>query len=136
MKFVVSDLITRIDEKIADLEAETVPVHEAAVAKWDQDRVDWLTEFGAGYIEFANRIKDKIRKGRPILVTDIPVIIKGTYSNGYVKTHSSSPRPQRQAAATGELVQLRGILGGIADETVTDAALRAVGFKSLGWLFS
>ena len=86
-----------------------------------------------GYVEFANRIKDKIRKNRPILLEDIPQGARGRYND--FATFRSGSNPTKQEANCGDLLTLKATLGAIADEYVTTTGLREIGFKNIADLF-
>jgi hypothetical protein len=133
MKFKTSELIARIDTLIVERENAAEEKHVQAVADVEAARTTWLQDHGPAYLEFANRIKEKIRKDRPILLEDIPQAVRARY-NEYAYFRPSSP-PKKREAEYGELLTLKATLAAITDEHVTTTGLREIGFKNIADLF-
>lgn len=133
MKFKTAELIKRIDDLIILREQNAETKHAEAVQQHAAKRSEWLEEYGPAYVEFANRIKEKIRKDRPILESDIPERIRNRYGYPHFREGKA---PEKQAARIGELRTLKAALEAVTDEYVTTTGLREVGFKNIPSLFS
>lgn len=132
MKFDRTDLIARAEAEIqrrkdAAAEADAQAANDAA-----SRREEWLDTKGPGYVLFANRIKDKIRKGRPIVQDDIPQEIRARYDRIDV---FSDPRRTPTVADTGTLERFISVLSAVTDDEVTSAGLIQLGFRDLTRLF-
>lgn len=133
MKFKTTELIARIDVLIAERVQAAEDKHLKAVADIESARSAWLEEHGPDYVEFANRIKEKIRKNRPILLDDIPTGARGRYNE--FATYRAGSNPTKREADCSDLLTLKATLGAIADEYVTTTGLREIGFKNIADLF-
>lgn len=132
MKFRTADLIARIDalieERKAVAEARTAEDKAAA----EKARQDWLVAHSDAYVEFANRIKDKIRKGRPITMDDRPDGLRDKWQS---LPFFDASKPKVHTAQTADLETLRATLTAVEDEYVTTTSLREIGFKDVARLF-
>jgi len=133
MKFKTSDLIARIDDLIAERFKLADEKHVEDVAAHQSFRAQWLEDHGPAYVEFANRIKEKIRKGRPITQDDLPAGVIGRYRE--FETFKSANPPTKKVPQTGDLTVLKAALSAVSDEYVTTTGLREVGFKDISRLF-
>jgi hypothetical protein len=133
MKFNTKDLIARIDvliqARIDDAEAKT----QESAAKTEASREKWLRDYGPGFVVFANRIKEKIRKDRPITPDDLPPEIMDRYASRV--QYFSPERPRKYDAQLDDLKTLRVTLEAVTDETITTTGLREIGFKNISDLF-
>lgn len=133
MKFKTKDIIARIDQTIAarikDAERKT---KEAEVGLL-KNREEWLQN-AEHWTTFANRVKDKIRKGRPILHSDIPKEIRGGFRNELKTFHQA--KPQKYEANISELEAMKATLEAVTDEEITTTGLKEIGFKNIRNLFS
>lgn len=132
MKFNVQNLIATVEQKIEESKILDEKFNKAEQAKVAQHRADWLEEYGDEYVAFANKIKEKIRKGRPILGSDVPEKIAGW--NRRFKTFEAY-RPRTREVGSPELDSLLKALRSITDEEITPTALKSLGFKNLRDLF-
>jgi hypothetical protein len=133
MKFNTKELINRIDvliqARIDEAEAKT----QKSAADVEVSREKWLKEYGPGFALLANRIKDKIRKDRPITASDIPPEIMDKWGNRI--QYFSPEKPRKYEASLEDLKTLRGTLEAVTDETITTTGLREIGFKNISTLF-
>jgi len=134
MKFKTIELIARIDDLIAERIKRADDKHAEDVAAHESFRAQWLDDHGPAYVEFANRIKEKIRKGRPIVQGDLPQGVIGRYRE--FATFQSSNPPKHQAAQIGDLTTLKAALSAVSDDYVTTTGLREVGFRDIAMLFA
>lgn len=133
MKFNTQELIKRIDVliqvRIDEAEAQT----KDAAAAVEASREKWLNDYGPGFVVFANRIKDKIRKNRPVTSADFPPEIMDKWGS---RIQYFSPETVRKYAANlDDLKTLRVTLEAVTDESITTTGLREIGFKNISDLF-
>ena len=134
MKFKKEELIKQIDARIEKLEKHAESRNkqaEEAAAKareeWLKDRLHWL--------KFANTIRQKISKHRPITADDIPKeLLDGRYSDNQIAIFRPKAR-DKYTANTTELEDMKTALNTVADEYITTAGLKELGFKNLRGLF-
>lgn len=133
MKFNTKDLINRIDvliqARVDDAESKT----KEAAAAGEKQREQWIEEYADGFAVFANRIKEKIRKDRPITASDIPPEIMDRYASRI--QYFSPERPRKYDAQLDDLKTLRMTLEAVTDESITTTGLREIGFKNISDLF-
>jgi hypothetical protein len=104
------------------------PRHEERQAKaaeaYEQDRQAWIDAYGHLWLDAVTSIRRKIRRGDPVLASDLP----GT--NRYSRSpdvFSSSPPSRTEYTPSYELVMLRDVLTSLADPKVSTSALRDLG---------
>lgn len=132
MKFNVQNLIATVEQKIAEAKARDEAHNKAEQEKVGQHRAEWLEEYGDEYVAFANKIKEKIRKGRPILQSDVPEKLGGWNRRFNV---FDVYRPKTREPGSPELESLLKALRAITDEEITPTALKSLGFNNLRALF-
>lgn len=134
MKFKTAELIARVNKKIDDEVKRAEERNRKDLEEIEQAREEWF-EKSEYWVVFANRIKDKIRKGRPILPTDVPKEIQ-------VSSFSRDPaffrkkEPAKYEPHTKNLEAMKKLLESITDEEVTTTGLKEIGFKDIRSLFS
>lgn len=133
MKFNVNNLIATVEQKIQEAKIRDEEFNKDQRAKVDQHRTEWLEEYGDEYVAFANKIKEKIRKNRPILQSDIPHKLTGGYGSR-METYTKF-RAQTREAGSPDLESLLKALRAITDEEITPTALKSLGFNNLRALF-
>lgn len=134
MKFNVKNLIATVEQKIKDAEEFAVKANAEEQAKVAKHRQEWLDTNKANYLAFADKLKEKLRKDRPILASDIP---EGLNENRY---RMELPiyreyQPTKHHPMTGELNAILKVLNSITDEEITPTALKSLGFSNLRDLF-
>jgi hypothetical protein len=133
MKFNTQELINRIDvliqARIDDADAKT----QESAAAVEASREKWLKDYGPGFVVLADRIKEKIRKDRPIVADDLPPTIMDRYGSRI--QYFSPERPRKYDAQLDDLKTLRATLEAVTDETITTTGLREIGFKNISDLF-
>ena len=134
MKFNVKNLIATVEQKIKDAEEQAVKANAEEQAKVAKHRQEWLDTNKANYIAFADKLKEKLRKDRPILAGDVP---EGLSDNRY---RFELPiyreyKPVKHQPMTGELNAILKVLTSITDEEITPTALKSLGFGNLRDLF-
>lgn len=133
MKFTKKDLLTRIDQRIADLDirAEQRSVDSEKAA--EKRREDWVGGSGP-WLDFAENIKQRVEAGEPIELHDAPLAIKsrdwGHSLNFYVPK-----KVETYQAQTGELKAMKTAIESVADDVITTAGLKEIGFNNLRQLF-
>jgi len=132
MKFDRSDLIARAEAEIQRRKDAAAEANQQAIKDSADQRQEWLDTKGPEYVIFANRIKDKIRKGRPIVKDDIPQGIRSRYSEIEL---FSDPRRTPAVADTVTLERFVSVLSAVTDGEVTSAGLIQLGFRDLTRLF-
>src|SRR5690349_16693147 len=126
MKFRTADLIKNAEAEIAARKAKVEKDKADAAAAAVEAREKWLAESGPLFVQFADKVKEKIRKGRPIVRDDIPLGMRSQYSSELkVFSHYT---PSAQQARTGELEALLKLLRATGDEFITTSALQTFGF--------
>lgn len=133
MKFKTADLIARIDILITERVEAAKTADAKALKDHEQNRSGWLEAHGDAYVKFANTVKEKIRKGRPILASDIPDGVKNRYREFALFSATQPPKPV--PARLDDLETLKSALSAVADEYVTTTGLREIGFKDIARLF-
>lgn len=134
MKFNRMELIQRAEAEIQKRKDEAVEIDAKAAEQAISDRQEWLDTKGPAYVLFANRVKDKIRKGRPITQEDIPEEIRGRYERITVWSDPAKHGPTQPRVYS--LERLVSILQAITDDEVTSSGLAAVGYRDLHQLFA
>lgn len=132
MKFDRTDLITRAEAEIQRRKTAAAERDEQAAKDAAAERQEWMDTKAPHFVVFANRIKDKIRKGRPIVTEDVPPALRARYSDIEFFT---PPRITAHPAATATLEQLVAVLSAVTDDEVTSAGLVQLGFRDLTRLF-
>lgn len=133
MKFLTKELINRLDVLIQERETAEAAHNAKEEAKVAETREQWLEKYGDSYVLFANRIKDKIRKGRPIAQGDVPDDLSDGY--GRFRGFYSEYQPRLNSETASDLRTLRTALQAVTDEEVTTTGLRQIGFTDIARLF-
>lgn len=133
MKFNVQNLIATVEQKIEEAKTRDEEYNKAEQAKVAQRRAEWLEGYGDEYVAFANKIKEKIRKGRPILASDVPEKLRDGYSTRLYTFEAY--RPKTRELGSPEMQSLLKALRAITDEEITPTALKSLGFNNLRALF-
>lgn len=133
MKFNVKNLIETIEQKIKDTEAAAIQMNADEQAKIATHRQEWLDKHKDGYLELADKLKEKLRKNRPILESDIPKGVRYVDYRADLATYSPY-RPKKHTAQTSHLLNALKVLRSITDEEITAASLRSLGFKDVSAL--
>lgn len=133
MKFNVQNLIATVEQKIAEAKTHDEEHNKKELSKVNQLRENWLEEYGDEYVALANKIKEKIRKNRPILPSDIPEKLQRGY-RGPLETYSKYS-PRTRPVGSPELESLLKALRSISDDEISPTALKSLGFTNLRELF-
>lgn len=132
MKFNRTDLIDRAEAEIQRRKDAAAEADAQAAKDAVTQRQEWLDTKGPGYVLFANRIKDKIRKGRPIVQDDIPQEIRTRYDRIDV---FSDPRRTTTTPEVAHLERFISVLSAVTDDEVTSTGLVQLGYRDLTKLF-
>ena len=134
MKFNVKALIATLEQKIKDDETAALKREAEEQAKVAAHRQEWLDKYKPDYVAFADKIREKLRKDRPILASDIPDPIKVQHYRENLVTYS----PYKVVPVERDFHGLTGILKilrAVTDEEITPAALKSLGVKDISIIF-
>ena len=134
MKLKVKTLIASIEQKIKDAEAKNEAQNLEEEAKVAKHRQEWLDTNKANYLAFAEKIKEKLRKDRPILRSDIPEGLIDTRYRCEIPVYTEY-KPNKGFAQVGDLRGILQVLNTITDEEITPTALKSLGFNNLRNIF-
>lgn len=134
MKLNVKTLIAQIEQKIKDAEARNEVQNAEEEAKVAKHRQEWLDTNKANYLAFADKIKEKLRKDRPILRSDTPEGLIDTRYRFEIPVYSEY-KPNKYFAQVGDLRAILQVLNTITDEEITPTALKSLGFNNLRNIF-
>lgn len=123
MKFNKAALIAAIDKARELEEAARFEVARLNDAKRREEVAAWLEVNRERWTKATKAINAKLRKGLPVLETDVPRDRHGYSGMAFFRFGRPEPLP---VVAT-ELEGLRQTLAAIADESVTTGALRDLG---------
>lgn len=122
MQFKRSALIAAIDKAITQENEATSAVHRRNEAAKKAQADEWLSLHANNWAKTATAIRAKLRRGEPVVETDIP-------RDGF--TRQSFFRPARMEplppARTAELAGLRAVLEAVADDEISSSSLRSLG---------
>lgn len=134
MKFNVKALIETLEQKIKDDEAAAVKHDAEEQTKVATHRKEWLDKHKADYVALADKIKEKLRKDRPILQTDIPKPLRYVDYRAELNTYTPY-RPEKFYRDRHGLIGILKILRAVTDEEITPAALKSLGIKDISIIF-
>lgn len=136
MKFEVAALIAQIKAKIKEENDRVVKLNARERAKVAEKRQEWLDTHKADLVKFADKLKEKLRKDRPILHTDVPASFLRWRSKEWAEI--SLYREYEPHVFEPQTVELEALLAALKTVTSTEispTAIRALGFKNLRDLF-
>lgn len=134
MKFNVKALIATLEQKIKDDEAAALKREAEEQAKVAAHRQEWLDKYKPDYVAFADKIREKLRKDRPILASDIPSAIKSNTYREDLRVYAPY-RPEEIRRDRHGLAGILKILRAVTDEEITPAALKSLGIKDISIIF-
>lgn len=138
MKFKKSDLITRIDNLLHNIEGEAITSAEKHEADLIGSRDAWLEDNREGFRKFARTINSRLNNGEPVTSEDIPESIKNR--QGYGRTsldfYVAPSKARSENARYGSLKKLRDALQASEDESVSPTAIKQLGFQDVTFLFT
>lgn len=134
MKFNVKALIATLEQKIKDDEAAAAQREADEQAKVATHRQEWLDTYKGDYVAFADKIREKLRKDRPILASDIPEVIKVQHYRENLYTYAAY-RPQPVERDRHGLAGILKILRAVTDEEITPASLKSLGVRDISIIF-
>lgn len=123
MQFNRSALIEAIDQALKQERAATANVQARNAQSNAENRDEWLSLYSESWMKAANAIRNKIRKGQPVVEDDIPRDRAGYHGKAFYRPR----RPEELPATRPELVGLRQVLTAVADDQISTTALRSLG---------
>ena len=136
MKFEVAALLAQIEAKIKEENDRAVKLNAREKAKVAEKRQEWLDTHKADFVKFADKLKEKLRKDRPILHTDVPMSFMPwrTKDRAEISLYREY-EPRVFEPQTAELEALLAALKTVTSTEISPTAIRALGFKNLRDLF-
>lgn len=134
MRFKTSELIKNVENKIEATKLLIEKQNKAETAKVAEHRAKYLKDHSDAWIAFANKIREKTRKERPILDSDIPHELNRSRFRGELDTFRPYEPRIKEVDVSG-LESLLAALKSITDEEVSPTGLKNLGFKDLSRLF-
>lgn len=126
MKFNRIELLAATEAAIKAVEDRSVEDHERRLAEHEQARQDWLERYAADWLAVLPKLRDQIRKGRPITNEDLPKDPHGWVAA--LRGSGSAPKLVHYPVP-GELSTLAAVLPTISDDEVTTSGLRDIGIS-------
>lgn len=134
MKFKTSDLITRIDNLLRDLEGKCIQAAEEHDENLEGSRDAWMEDFGTDFRQFAGTIYSRLNAGKPVTRKDIPDSIM---RNGDLKVYyEPSLRLTAENRQYDNLMKLKAALSSSTEEAVSPSAIKQLGFQDVTFLFT
>lgn len=123
MQFNRSALVAAIDTAIEQEREAISGADQRNKALDTEQRKEWISLHGEGWLKASNAIRAKLRRGDPVTEDDIPRDRSGYTGKAYYRPRRGESLP----APSVELAGLRAVLVAVADETITSASLRSLG---------
>ena len=137
MKFKTSDLITRIDNLLRDLQGKAIDRAEKLDEETTLSADAWYDDHRDGYRELVVNIRRQLDQGKVITTDVIPTSIKGR-SNTELKFYfaPSKGRPMAEERRADNLLKLKSALQASTEDTISPTAIKQLGFQDVTFLFT
>lgn len=131
MKFNRTELMTTIENRIAEAHVTASEKYAEAVADYKTARELWLaSDHGQYFVHEADKLKEKAL--RDVVTSDDLKPFSYSWSDHPAREHVFSARvPEYQAPNVNTLSQLLEFLRAVTDEEVSSSGLRDVGFRNV-----
>lgn len=129
MRFQRTDLIDRVKTEIERRHDRAEALTAEARQKYDERLREYQGTTFEAWKAFADRIRLRLRTGKPITPDDIPTELRG---NGFRCQISmwDVPLPTERVAETSELDELLKLLEAVQDEEISASSLERMGFRT------
>jgi hypothetical protein len=136
VKFQTSDLITRIDNLLRDLEGKAITRAEERDEKLVGSQDAWLEDHSMAFRQFSTVIRKRLDAGQPVTSDDIPESIKGGYHQLKFYSAPSAGSPASENRQVDNLLKLKSALLASTEDTISPTAIKQLGFQEVTFLFT